>query len=524
MIARVMNAAFQKLMGQVFLMVCLFSFSSNTNAQTTVYSLLLSKIGGTAPEPALGMALDSNTNYYILGQFSTNTTIKTTTLTNASGWPGVFLVKSIFAGLVLWSRAPVTDYVMSNAKVGCDSKGSNYIAGNFGGTNLTFGTATLTNYSTDHSDDVFLVKYDPNGNFKWLTQLGGTAEDSLGSMVTDTNGNCYLTGAFQSPTFAAGTSNLLRQSASGSDCFVAKYDGGGNLVWIQQGSYAHGTSLALDSATNCYVGGYVTGPAVFNGLSPSNAMTTNFLAKYSSSGTLLWVRGDLTLGQYIMLDKAQNFYTAGTFSNRVQFGPLTLGNNSASTIFVAKYDSNGNALWARQLPGLGNDGVTSLAMDGYTNCWIGGYYAAVNSPSNTIALVAQLDQSGNLNAVSQMSTSQVSQVSAMSVMINSKGSSVFPCGSYATNFTFGSHSITNSGNMDIFVAWVRAVPPLTATTSGTNLVCYWPTTDTNLTLQASADLSNWSAVSNFVSTVNGQNVVSNAMTGTARFFRLILQQ
>jgi hypothetical protein len=507
----------------ILLMVAVLFFCSfKADAQSMVYPRIVYNVGGSASGLAQGIALDSNTNIYVLGMFASTTIINGTTLTNATGWPDMFLVKLRFGPSVpQWSKSLATDYTVANARVGCDAKGDSFVAGNFGGTNITFGAVTITNYSSDHADDIFLAEYDTSGNLKHLNQLGGAGEDALGNMTTDTNGNCYLTGVFLSPTFSAGNSNLTRQSVGGGDCFTAKYDVNGNLVWLEQGSDARGICVAADSATNCYVGGLASGMAAFDGLSPFNPTTTNFLAKYSSTGGLLWVRGDLTIGNFIKLDAAQNIYTTGTFSNSVHFGPLTLANNSASTIYVAKYDPNGNALWARQLPGLGNDVVTGLTMDSYTNCWISGFYAGVDSPSNTVAVIAQLDSSGNLNAVSQISSTPSTAAGITSVG-GPKGPAVYACGSYATNFTFNNRSLANAGNTDIFYAWILAPPGIAAATSGTNFVCSWPNTDTNLVLETSSDMSNWSAVTNRVATANGQNTVSNSMTGGSGFFRLRL--
>ena len=491
------------------------------NAQGTVYSFTLNKAGGNAPNQALGIALDPLTNSYVLGGFTSPLTIGSTVLSNPGGWPNIFLIRMRVSGSPLWARAPVTDYTIANAKVCCDSKGNSYIAGTFGGTNIAFGASNLVNYASDHSGDIFLAKYDTAGTFKLLNRLGGTGKDMFGDMVADTDGNCFLTGGFQSPTFTAGNSNLVQQGAGGGDCFTARYDASGNVLWLEQGSNARGTCVALDSATNCYVGGYVIGPAVFDGQSPSNSVTTNFLAKYYYGGGLAWVRGDLKLGKFICVDPAQNIYTSGTFSNSIQMGSLTLENSAASTMFVVKYDSNGTAQWARQLPGLGNDVLTGMVLDSSTNCWISGYYASTAAPANTFAMVAQLSPFGNLNAVSQI-TSPQSSAGGVAATKGPRGPAVFICGSYATNFNFY-HTITNTGNPDVFTAWVLAPPALTSSIASTNLVCAWPNTDTNLVLEASSDFSSWASVTNPVANVNGQNIVTNAMSGRAGFYRLRLR-
>jgi len=522
-----------KMCSQLLVIVsfCLFS-RFTASAQGTVYAYQLYRTTGTSPASALGVALDPGTNGYVLGEFASATTINGTTLNNASGWPDFLLMKFKYGSTNApqWVKAPVTDYAVSNVLLGIDTSANCYVAGGFGGTNLTFGTTSITNYGNpgDHSEDIFLAKYNTSGTFTFVTQAGGIGEDTLGALATDTSGNCYLTGMFDSPTFTAGSSNLVRQSASGGDCFVMKFNSSGSLTWMNQGSYAAGTCLTFDSANNCYVGGALLGPAVFTGLNPSNQITTNFLAKYTSTGTLLWVRGDVTMGNCLDADKAQNLYTAGTFSNIAQFGSITLTNYSASTMFLAKYDTNGNALWAVQLPGFGNDRITGLTIDARTNCWISGCFASTNSPTNTIVVVARYNLNGLLTGISQVSPAQFSTAGGIAANLGMvpplAGANIWMAGSYATNFMIGSKAaLTNAGNLDIFAAWLFVSPQLTTATTGTNVVTSWPAADgTGFELQTNSDLSstNWNSVSGG-STVNGQVMVTNVITPGVHFYRLL---
>ena len=507
--------------------VCLFCHSTVV-AQGVVYANGLYKAAGTSAMLALGNTADGSTNTYVLGGFSSATTINGTTYNNASGWPNILVMKFKYGATNApqWVKTPVTDYTISNARIVGDNSGNSLVAGGFGGTNLTFGTTTITNFgnSGDHSADIFLVKYDVNGNFKFLTQAGGDSDDTLGGLAIDTGGNCYLTGLFQSSTFQAGTSNLVRQSTSGGDCFIAKYNSSGSLTWIEQGSYASGNCIAFDSANNSYVGGTLLGPAVFNGLSPSNQITTNFLAKYTSAGTLVWVRGDITIGQYLKIDSGQNIYTAGTFSNSVQFGSIILTNNSVSTIFVAKYDPNGNILWATQLPGLGDDNVTGFLVDSRTNCWVSGYFASADSPTNTVVAVARYDLSGNLSGITQVSRAQMSLAGGIAGSTGGPFTgSIWIAGSYATNFTMSSkYSLANSGNMDIFAAWVMVLPQVTTMATGTNFVTTWLAADSaGFVMETNSDLSstNWNSIGGG-SLVNGQLVITNPLLPGLHLFRL----
>lgn len=490
-----------------------------------IYGYRFYRASGTSPMMASGMAADFDTNAYVLGVFYTNTTINTTILTNAGGWPNIALIKFKF-GLTNapeWIRSPVTDYAFSNTRVGCNSAIYNFIGGSFCGADLTFDSTSITNYgnSAEHSDDIFLVGYDMYGNFRFLTQAGGTSKDTLGDMAVDAVGNSYLTGSFLSPTFSAGGSNLVRQSTSGGDCFTIKYDSSGNLLWMESGSYAQGTCIALDSTGNCYVGGTLSGPAVFDALSPSGQATTNFLAKYSSSGSLAWVRGDMCLGKFIRVDKAQCIYTVGTFSNIFQIGTISLSNNAAATIYIAKYDINGNVLWANQLSGFGNDNVSGIMIDDKTNCWVAGNFASVIAPTNPVAVVARFNSSGDLTAISQANPNQVS-VASGTAMASFAGVIPIICGSYSTNLTLGRTSFTNSGNTDVFAAWCMISPAVTMSTRGSNVICSWPAADSvGYSLQTASDMSaaNWSSAG-AGSSVNGRVFVTNAISSGVRFYRL----
>ena len=504
-----------------------FFCSFDCGAQSGLYGYWFYRASGTSPAWASGFVADVNTNCYVVGQFTSATTINGTTLNNPSGWPNILLLQFRLGHTNApgWIKAPTTDYTIADAKIGCDANfnANIYVAGSFGGTNLTFGTATLTNYGNigSHSDDIFLANYDVNGNFKFLKQAGGTMEDALGDMVTDSSGDCYLTGVFQSPTFSAGSSNLVRQSTTGGDCFALKYDPNGNVLWLESGSYARGTCIALDSANDCYVGGTVLGSSSFDGTSPSNQITTNFLAKYDSAGALLWVRGDIALGKFIRVDKAQNIYTTGTFSNAARFGNIGLTNNSVSTVFLAKYDTNGNVVWANQFIGLGNDNVTGMAIDTRTNCWVTGYFASENSPTNPVAFVARFDQSGNLNAFSQANPNYTTTAAGVAFGSFAR---VIPlvCGSYSTNFTLGRSFLTNNGNLDIYAAWCMISPAISEQTTSTNVILSWPAADSiGYVLQTNSDLNSgsWANAGGAV-LVNGQVVVTNTISSGVRFFRL----
>lgn len=79
------------------------------------------------------------------------------------------------------------------------------------------------------------------------------------------------------------------------------------------------------------------------------------------------------LGYHIAVDRFKNSYVTGIFSDTASFGNVTLIKNMAgSNIFLLKYDSTGNYLWAQQLGNLGNGTPHGLKVDSAGNCYVAG--------------------------------------------------------------------------------------------------------------------------------------------------------
>jgi hypothetical protein len=90
------------------------------------------------------------------------------------------------------------------------------VTGAFRGT-ATFGDTTLIG----DLRDVFVAKYDGDGNLLWVEQAGGSDLDWAGSIAVDGSGNCLVTGAFWG-TATFGDTTLT--SAGDHDIFVAKIE------------------------------------------------------------------------------------------------------------------------------------------------------------------------------------------------------------------------------------------------------------------------------------------------------------
>lgn len=115
-----------------------------------------------------------------------------------------------------------------------------------------------------------------------------------------------------------------------------------------------------------------------------------------------WVRnmgGSLnTVGTSVAVDNLGNVYTAGTFDGTSDFDPnnLTAANltsNGKEDIFITKFNSKGEYIWAKSIGGSGSDQVHQLKLDGAGSPYIiGSFEGTVDfdpSSSGTQNLVSE---------------------------------------------------------------------------------------------------------------------------------------
>ncbi|MBK7970253.1 MAG: hypothetical protein IPK08_15650 [Bacteroidetes bacterium] len=106
----------------------------------------------------------------------------------------------------LWAKGTGGTNYNSGTDVCEDSFGNVYMSGNFQSLTLTLGATTLTNSGLS---DIFIVKYDANGNELWALKVGNTDQDIAHSIAADAMGNIIITGVFFSSTLTFGNDTLL---------------------------------------------------------------------------------------------------------------------------------------------------------------------------------------------------------------------------------------------------------------------------------------------------------------------------
>ncbi len=165
-------------------------------------------------------------------------------------------------------------------------------------------------------------------NWQWAKNVGGGGGD-WSKIAVDLNGNSYLAGSFTSDSITFG--NLTLTNAGGGNNF------------------------------------------------PSDMPFDFFLAKYNSSGNVIWAKsfGGNSIDEVgdIAVDVNGNIYLTGAFlSPSITLGNIILTNTNTtftSNFFIAKFDSSGNAIWAESS---GAAGGGAIVADAFGNLYVTGSF------------------------------------------------------------------------------------------------------------------------------------------------------
>ncbi len=364
------------------------------------------RMGGTGYDKSMGIALDAHSNVYITGYFSGipdfNPGGNGGMLTNAGGYDG-FLAKYDKDGNYQWGKSmggSDFDYAFG---VTVDNSDNVYVTGYIGILNSGSadfnpgGTGGIVNNAG--GSDAFVAKYDKDGNYQWAKSMGGSDNDYSYSVAADDNNNVYVTGAMYSTTanFNSGNTGGILNNIGGSDVFLAKYDKDGNYQWAKNmggNDNEVGYSVAVDAANKVYITGTVgSATADFNPGGIGGTLTVSgmtFIAKYDNEGNYLWAKsmGNKSSSPMgIALDGANNVYITGNFRDTADFNPGGSGGKLTTVgtqdIFSAKYSVDGNFFWVKGMGGRNSDMGYSVAVDINGNVLVGGSYSMYDKANNT---------------------------------------------------------------------------------------------------------------------------------------------
>jgi hypothetical protein len=247
---------------------------------------------------------------------------------------------------------------------------------NFPNYKLGFGSDTLVATTMD----IFIAKYDSNGNVLWVQSYGGIGQDFLTNLIYY-NHNIYFIADLYQPGIVnnIGGINVTFPPNYDSKYILVKLDTAGNALWIKKYGDVNIFGGALSSIclavirNRIYTSGFSSSNSqnifIFEG-GPTLTGTSSFdyfIAGYDTSGNFKWnTIAKSPYSEYLnqlSADSLGNVYGIGNMVFSSYFPNDTLYTNGSDDVLLCSYDSNGNFRWATHGGGVSTDIGSSIALD-----------------------------------------------------------------------------------------------------------------------------------------------------------------
>lgn len=419
---------------------------------------------GGSPQEEAGHAIatDSSGNIFVTGYFSGSATFNDTTV-NSSGGKDIFVAKYNSTGTLRWVQtAGGTESDVANC-IAVDKNGDVIIAGFFY-ISCTFDSNTFTSAG---KADMFVAKYSNTGELHWVKQGGSSEIDAANGMVLDNENNIYITGYYGND---ASFDSTAIPHAGLADLYIVKYNANGALQWLEWlGSTGNevGKGITIDPSGAIYITGYFNGTSTsFDSITLTNSGSYDILvAKYDpKTNSWKWAKkagGSVEdRGNSIVLAPNRNIYVTGFFGGNANFDGTTLVSAGKSDAFIAKYDSTGSLVWARQSGGINDDIGNNIGIDADENIYFTGYFndtasfenTSITSAGDVDIYIAKYNSSGVVQWVQKYGGVYGDEGLGITV---DNANNIYMTGVFQLSSKFGSKNLTSAGGQDIFLARIK---------------------------------------------------------------------
>lgn len=227
----------------------------------------------------------------------------------------------------------------------------------------------------------------------WAGSYNGSGNNKPNSILSESNGNFYVTGNFNGNTdwdWGNGQSNLN----GNNDVFLSKHNAAGQLLWVRtfgSSGLDEGVEMAFNQAGYLLLAGNFSGTVDFDPSPLDFSLTAGgnqdgFLAWYDTSGNFLNALSfggtDMTNIRCMTITQNQQILIGGFFIGATDFDPgaatFSLNAQGAGDGFLMALDPFGNFLWADAFGGNDNfsvDEVSGICEHVTGDLFVTGYFA-----------------------------------------------------------------------------------------------------------------------------------------------------
>lgn len=384
----------------------------------------------------------------------------------------------------LWARSAGADMGWEEAAgIARDNSGNIYIAGTFQG-KIAFGS---TNVTSSGASDVIVAKYNPAGTLQWARKIGqgatfGGNEKAKAIAVNGSGTNVYVLASYTNITdslnFLSNGSIKIAPSSGSEDLFIARLDASGAVNWAQKlggSGIEDGGAIGVFSNGDFIVTGtYNVDITIGNDNYVSSGNSDLFVVKYNNDGTQAWSfttgNGQNTISVAdLKIKNNGDFYIGGEFRGSANFNPTTITSNGELDSYLARYDSTMNLIFVKNFGGVGDDGITKIHIDNFSQVYFAGYYSDSSSTFGSITLptatatdvfFAKMDAIDTLLFVKTANGSGYNIANGLYVAGTGSNKKIYLSGTFENVIDFGISTATNNpeqkasiGQKDIYLAY-----------------------------------------------------------------------
>lgn len=468
----------------------LFNYS-NIHAQTWAKSL-----GSTNIDQVHRLTIDAGGNSYVAGFFSGTIPLGNSTVISSGGLRDILLARYGSDGTLLWAKGIGGVGEDQARDIAIDLSGNIYVIGDFAGFVDFDPSIGISIKNSQGSSDVFIAKFDANGNFDWAESIEGTGTDFGYNLEIGTNNELYVSGTFTGNLNFTNSQTTDDLATTQSAAFLAKYTNSGGFLWskkIESTADIIIKDMTVDGADNLYCTGIYKADTDFDPDSNTiktlslSGNTDAFLAKYSNSGALDWARSihgiNIEEGETVKIAPDGNILIGGHFINSIDLNPSNTNNFITSTgqrdAFIANYTPAGTFRWGKSFGGTGNEYGYSLDVDNQGRIFFGGIFqgtidinpdpnatANLTSSADSDIYIAKFDSVGNYLWATSAGGSNGDLAQSIAVNTNEQ---VFMSGWFQGFAQIGNTTLNSAGDRDIFVAKID-LSTITNVNKITNLI------------------------------------------------------
>jgi hypothetical protein len=365
-----------------------------------------------------------------------------------------------------WAKQVGSNIVQSYDGGNVITDGTNYYLIGWYSGSIYLSNDTL---NSNGNNDLFIIKYDANGNELWAKGFGGNSQQAQTYEITngvyDPINNCiYLTGIFYDTMYLDAVDTLNTNNGN-PNIFITRMDLNGNFIWGQSIVTNYSSPLTPYSNIFCsnngtiYLSCTVADSTIFNSFA---LIPGGCLLKFDANGNCTYARNLFSgiSNQVRISFIGSDLILSGAFQDSAfHLDTANILNNGIGTYdsYISRTDSSGNVKWIKHFGYGGTDVVAFNAVDNNTNeiYFCGSFQDSIKINSTTLynmgkdILFCKIDANGN--TIWNKQCYSVNNVGGANSLCIDNDGNFYAVGFFSGNASFGSYSVSTSNTYDMFL-------------------------------------------------------------------------